>query len=106
MPPKSDLGWINDWLRPKTKKDNSMKITVEHYSETITVETPEEITADDFVDLLYRLGIMVGYQEQSMSDACAELEKRITKQHDDLACHASGFPLGSPSHFKYHVSKA
>ena len=50
-----------------------MKITIEHYSETITVETPEEITADDFIDLLYRLGIMVGYQEQSMADACAEL---------------------------------
>jgi len=50
-----------------------MKITVEHYSETITIETPEEITAGDFVDLVYRLGIMVGYHEQSMADSCAEL---------------------------------
>jgi hypothetical protein len=50
-----------------------MKITIQHYSETITVETSEEITADDFVDLLYRLGIMVGYHEKSIADACAEL---------------------------------
>jgi len=50
-----------------------MKITIEHYSETITVETSEEITSDDFVDLLYRLGIMVGYGEKNIADACAEL---------------------------------
>jgi hypothetical protein len=50
-----------------------MQITIQHYSETITVETSEEITADDFIDLVYRLGIMVGYCEQSMADACCEL---------------------------------
>ena len=50
-----------------------MKITLEHYSETITVETPEGITADDFVDLMYRLSIMVGYHAKNIADACAEL---------------------------------
>jgi hypothetical protein len=50
-----------------------MKITIQHYSETITVETAEEITADDFIDLMYRLSIMVGYHEKNVADACAEL---------------------------------
>ena len=51
-----------------------MKITLEHYSETITVETKSEaITAQDFVDLMYRLGIMVGYHETNVADSWAEL---------------------------------
>tara|TARA_A100000171_G_C2131857_1_gene147273 strand:- start:2223 stop:2405 length:183 start_codon:yes stop_codon:yes gene_type:complete len=57
-----------------------MKITLEHYSETITVETKSEaITAQDFVDLMYRLSIMVGYQEKNVADSCAELAETYYK---------------------------
>ena len=61
-----------------------MKITIRHYRGTITVETSEEITAYDFVDLLYRLGIMVGYHEKSIADACAELGETYYT-HDTIA---------------------
>ena len=50
-----------------------MKITVEHYTETATVEVPEETTSADFTKLMYRLGIMVGYSEKNLADAFAEL---------------------------------
>jgi hypothetical protein len=62
-----------------------MKITLEHYSETITVETKSEaITAQDFVDLMYRLGIMVGYHETNVADSCAELAETYYT-HDTIA---------------------
>ena len=50
-----------------------MKITVEHYTETITVEIPEEATATDFAKLIYRLSHMVGYNEKNVAEAFAEL---------------------------------
>ena len=50
-----------------------MKITVEHYTETTTVEVPEETTSADFANLMYRLGIMVGYSEKNLADDFAEL---------------------------------
>ena len=50
-----------------------MKITVEHYTETISVEVPEEATSYDFADLMYRLSLMVGYNEKNVADAFAEL---------------------------------
>ena len=50
-----------------------MKITVEHFTETITLEVPEEATSYDFANLMYRLGIMVGYSEKNLADAFAEL---------------------------------
>ena len=50
-----------------------MKITVEHYTETITVEIPEEATATDFAKLIYRLSLMVGYNEKNVAEAFAEL---------------------------------
>ena len=50
-----------------------MKKTVEHYTETMTVEVPEEATSADFANLMYRLGIMVGYNEKNVADAFAEL---------------------------------
>ena len=50
-----------------------MKITLEHYIETITVEVPEEATATDFANLMYRLSLMVGYNEKNAADAFAEL---------------------------------
>ena len=50
-----------------------MKITVEHYTETITLEVPEEATSYDFANLMYRLSLMVGYDEKNAADAFAEL---------------------------------
>ena len=51
-----------------------MKITVEHYIETITVEVPEEAdNATDFANLMYRLSLMVGYDEKNAADAFAAL---------------------------------
>ena len=50
-----------------------MKITVEHYTETITLEVPEEATSYDFANLMYRLSLMVGYDEKNVADAFAEL---------------------------------
>jgi hypothetical protein len=51
-----------------------MKITLEHYIETITVEVPEEAdNATNFADLMYRLSLMVGYDEKNVADAFAEL---------------------------------
>ena len=50
-----------------------MKITVEHYFETITVEVTDEVASAGFADLVYRLGIMVGYNEKNLADAFAEL---------------------------------
>ena len=62
-----------------------MKITLEHYSETITVETKSEaITAQDFVDLMYRLSIMVGYHAKNVADSCAELADTYYT-HDRIA---------------------
>ena len=68
-----------------------MKITVEHYSETITVETSEEITAKDFVDLMYRLSIMVGYHETNVADSCAELADTYYT-HDKIEINPDAFP--------------
>ena len=50
-----------------------MKITVEHYTETITLEVPEEATSYDFANLMYRLSLMVGYDEKNAADAFAAL---------------------------------
>ena len=84
-----------------------MKITLEHYIETITVEVPEEAdNATNFADLMYRLSLMVGYDEKNVADAFAELGEDYYETmnqspsiFDDLSdsqrqqiCHEHGQP--------------
>ena len=82
-----------------------MKITVEHYIETITVEVPEEATATDFANLMYRLSLMVGYNEKNVVDAFAELGETHfthnepvadTERLDFLLNHAYVIELNNP----------
>ena len=61
-----------------------MKITLQHDDQKVSIQTAEEITADDFVNLTYRLGIMVGYHEKNIADACAELAETYYT-HDKIA---------------------
>ena len=62
-----------------------MKITVEHYTETTTVEVPEEATSADFANLMYRLSIMVGYNEKNAADAFAELGETYFTHNEPTA---------------------
>ena len=62
-----------------------MKITVEHYIETITVEVPEEATATDFANLMYRLSLMVGYNEKNVAEAFAELGETYFTHNEPVA---------------------
>ena len=62
-----------------------MKITVEHYTETITLEVPEEATSADFANLMYRLSLMVGYNEKNAADAFAELGETYFTHNEPAA---------------------
>ena len=62
-----------------------MKITVEHYTETITLEVPEEATSYDFANLMYRLSLMVGYDEKNAADAFAELGETYFTHNEPAA---------------------
>ena len=62
-----------------------MKITVEHYTETITLEVPEEATSYDFANLMYRLSLMVGYDEKNAADAFAELGETYFTHNEPVA---------------------
>jgi hypothetical protein len=66
-----------------------MKITVEHYTETITLEVPEEATAADFANLMYRLSLMVGYNEKNAADAFAELGETFETNFSSELLHTA-----------------
>jgi|TARA_B100001093_G_scaffold449277_1_gene455396 hypothetical protein len=46
-----------------------MKITVEHYDEKVSIETKhDDITFDDFMELIRKVALGVGYHNKNVDD--------------------------------------
>lgn len=67
-----------------------MKITIEHYNETITIERPDELCIEDIPPLFRKICYCLGFHHNNINDYILDTDQQIpvTVENGEVTCES------------------